>query len=107
MADVLRLISTVNPVQRVLVTLIKVKRPRPHRIVGSGTHVVRNIAEAAPDFLSWHPGWPLLHPAHFGDPRPGERSLPDRDTVPNGLTLGQNIVEIPTVGIDQDGAGRL
>jgi hypothetical protein len=107
MADVFRLISTVNPIQRVLTAVIKVERSRPHRIVRSRADVIRNIAKPTPDFLGWHPGWPLLHTPYFGDPGPGERSLPDRDTVPNGLALGEDVVEIPIVGIYHDGAGRL
>ena len=95
MADVFRLISAVNPVQRVLTAVIKVESPRPHWIVRPGADVIRNIAKPTLDFLGWHPRWPLLHTPNFGDPRPGERSLANCDSVPNGLALGKDVVEIP------------
>ena len=91
MADIFRLIGAVNPVQRVRVAFIKVQRPCPHRIVRSWADVSWNIAKPTPDFLGWHPGWPFLHPPDFGDPRPGERSLPHRDSVPKGLHGGEAV----------------
>src|SRR5713101_7389567 len=51
--------------------------------------------------------WPLFHAPYVGDAGPGERFLADRDAVPNSLALRQDIIEIPIVGIDDDGAGHL
>src|SRR5215831_6633562 len=107
MADIFRLISTVDPVQRVLMTVIKVERPSAHWILRPGTDVVGDIAKPVLDFLGWHPGWPLLHSSYFGEARPGKRFLTHRDTVPNGLILRQDEVEVPIIGIDHDGARRL
>ena len=99
MTDIFGLISAVNPVERVLIIAIKVERPSAHRILRPGADVVRNIAKPVLDFLGWHPGWPLLHPSYFGDARPGKRFLAHRDAVPNRLTLRQDKVEIPIIGI--------
>ena len=71
------------------------------------TYVSRNIGKSVFDLLGGNPGRPFFLASDPGDARPGERLFADRDAVANGLALRKDIVEVPIIRIDHDGAGQL
>src|SRR5262245_62411058 len=97
LADGLRRIGSMNAIERVLVALIEIERPRPERILWPAGHHVGQppaiLAQLPNDHLLRRmPLRPGPHEADLRDARPFEALAPDPDAIADGLAVRHDVV---------------
>src|SRR6266478_869173 len=104
MSDPSWLVRAVDAIQRVLAACVEVERTRTHWIACTAFDIIRKRAE--PPFLTFgrRPSRPFFLAADCGHAGPGLAILAHDRSVPNRLTFGQHVVNVASIGIDQDRA---
>src|SRR5215831_4252064 len=106
LANVFRLIGTMDTVQRILAIGIEIEGARTHGVLRATGHIRRQRPKALVLTGGWGPARPLRHAADLGDAGPALRLLSDSHAVADCLAVRLDQVEIATVGIDDDRSGR-
>ena len=103
LADRVGLVRAVDAIERAG----EVHRARAERIVDAALHVARQVGTAPQHLRRRGPVRPFALVGDVGHARPGEARPADADAVSQRLMVGQDVIEPPLAGADDDRAGRL
>src|ERR1700730_7147460 len=94
-----------NAEQSILTTLVEIESTRAHRIMGPAFHKVRDVAEPTLDISRWCPVRPFFLASNSCDAVPRQCILAHGYSVTNRFVVREDVVEIPSVGIDHNRPG--
>ena len=110
LADFRRLVGAVDPVERVVIALKEIERPRAERIVPPALE--RSVSDIGPelgpalhDGGGRHPGWPFLHLPDRCATGPGVGLHAGCNPIFDRLVVGQHEIKMLAAGVDDDRAG--
>src|SRR6266404_6774833 len=106
MTDPLWLVRAMDAIQRILAAGVKVHRARTHRIMRTAFDIVRKRAEPALLTLGRRPSRPLFLATDRGHAGPGLTILAYDRAIADRPAFGQHVVNVASIGIDQDRAWR-
>ena len=106
MSDPSRLIRSVDAVKRILAAGVKVQCARTHWIARTAFDIVRKRAKPPLLTLGRRPSRPFCLAANCGHAGPSLGILTHNRAVANRPTFGKHVVQVASVGIDQDRAWR-
>src|SRR5215510_5103929 len=104
MSDVFGLVGAVDAIQRVLAAGVEIEAARSHWIARAAWDVARKRAKPPLLILSRRPSRPFLLTANRGHAGPSLSSLAHGCAVANRLATRQHVINVGSIGIDQDGA---
>src|SRR5262249_4790075 len=107
MTDPLWLVRAMDAIQRILAAGVKVHRARTHRIVRTAFDIIGKRAEPPLLSLGRRPSRPFFLAADRGHAGPGLTILSYNRAIADRPASGQHVVNVASIGIDQDRAWRL